>query len=136
MMRAPNMMLCSLNKLMVQKGRSKSWWSMWGGMQSSASYTFTMAVSGSFDFGKMPHLNHHVPRVNMNNPAESTSGVEAACFASMQWYMSHALVLLKYMPAFVRREAKPQVYLMGRPQLAVTCKARVQNRTIQQLNLQ
>ena len=45
-MRLLNNILSSESKLMVQKGLSKSWWSMWGGMQSSTSYTLMMAVSG------------------------------------------------------------------------------------------
>lgn len=40
----------------VQKGLRKSWWSIWGGMQSPSSYIFTMQLSGMHLRGKTPHL--------------------------------------------------------------------------------
>jgi len=54
MMFWPKRMGCSETRDTVQKGRTKSWWSTWGGMQSPLSYELTMAVSGRLPLGKTP----------------------------------------------------------------------------------
>lgn len=53
---APNTMLHSLKRERVQKGRRKSWWSMWGGMQSPSSYMLMMQLSGTQEGGSTCHL--------------------------------------------------------------------------------
>ena len=50
LMRSPNKMFCSLSNDMVQNGRTKSWWSMCGGMHSSCQTctSFVMLIYGLY----------------------------------------------------------------------------------------
>eukprot|EP00959_Pyramimonas_sp_CCMP1952_P046907 979450-Pyramimonas_sp.AAC.1 len=57
---------------MVQKGRTKSWWSMCGGMQSSSEYRLTMAESGSWLAGRMPHRSSRRIRLTSRGGRGST----------------------------------------------------------------
>ena len=51
----PKRMLHSLRKETVQNGRTKSWLSICGGMQSAGSYIFTMQLSGTQVGGRTCH---------------------------------------------------------------------------------
>lgn len=51
----PKRILHSLRKETVQNGRTKSWLSICGGMQSAGSYIFTMQLSGTQVVGRTCH---------------------------------------------------------------------------------